>query len=562
MNMASWLLQYFDSPWYLLLLVLAPIMWYVSRESLSGMGTVRRFFALTLRTMVLLLIVGSLAEIQYRRINDRLTVIYVLDQSESIPKSQRDTMLNFVKADVSQYRNDSKRDRAAVIVFGRDASIEVPPLEDDLPLVGRLESVYDLRPDATNLAQALKLALATFPEDASRRIVVVSDGNENEGDARAIAEMMVEDGVGIDVVPIQLSQRAEIEVDKVVIPVDTRKGQPFNASVVLNNLAQPTAQDDGTVRGKLRVWRRQGKQLDQISEEDIVLPPGKRVLQFRNTIDEPDFYEYQAEFVPDNPDVDDVLTQNNRATAFTQVLGAAHVLLIEDWEHPGEFDPLVNRLRKQDIQITVQGSDQLFASLAELQRYDCVVLANVPRSSGNVDVQTNFSDEQIDILVRTPETQVVVDYDINDYKEKTELTTGRLFATTVAALRGYADIRTIERYKQDAYMTLGHETELEQQILDFVREPLFHTDQLLIITGCNRAFLNLIGKISHAVVGLSVAEVLPREIAAQIQLEVKRPCNIMCGVICKRWCETGGYQLAECTSSDTTRTMRHTRHQK
>ena len=126
MNMASWLLQYFDSPWYLLLLVLAPIMWYVSRESLSGMGTVRRFFALTLRTMVLLLIVGSLAEIQYRRINDRLTVIYVLDQSESIPKSQRDTMLNFVKADVSQYRNDSKRDRAAVIVFGRDASIEVP----------------------------------------------------------------------------------------------------------------------------------------------------------------------------------------------------------------------------------------------------------------------------------------------------------------------------------------------------------------------------------------------------------------------------------------------------
>ncbi|MFB3104847.1 MAG: VWA domain-containing protein, partial [Pseudomonadales bacterium] len=253
----------FDSPWYLLLLVLAPIIWYFSSESLSGMGTVRRFCALTLRTVVLLLIVGSLAEIQYRRINDRLTVIYVLDQSESIPKSQRDTMLNFVKADVSRYRNDSKRDRAAVIVFGRDASIEVPPLEDDLPLVGRLESVYDLRPDATNLAQALKLALATFPEDSSRRIVVVSDGNENEGDARAIAEMMVEDGVGIDVVPIQLSQRAEIEVDKVVIPVDTRKGQPFNASVVLNNLAQATAEDDGTVHGKLRVWRRQGKQLDQ-----------------------------------------------------------------------------------------------------------------------------------------------------------------------------------------------------------------------------------------------------------------------------------------------------------
>ena len=98
-----------DSPWYLLLLSLAPIMWFFSRASLSGMGPVRRFLALTFRTFVLLLIVGSLAEIQFLRINDRLTVIYVLDQSESIPKSQRDAMLNFVKEDVSQHRDDSKR---------------------------------------------------------------------------------------------------------------------------------------------------------------------------------------------------------------------------------------------------------------------------------------------------------------------------------------------------------------------------------------------------------------------------------------------------------------------
>ena len=390
----------FNSPWYLLLLLLAPAMWYVSRESLSGMGPVRRLLAIALRTLVLALIVASLADVQYLRVNDRLTVIYVLDQSESIPQDQRDAMLNFVKEDVSRHRDDTKRDRAAVIVFGRDASIEVPPLDDDLPLVGRLESVYDLRPDATNLAQALKLAQATFPEDSSRRIVVISDGNENEGDSRAIAEVMAEEGVGVDVVPIKLKQRAEIEVDKVAIPVDTRKGQPFEASVVLNNLAQATEDDDGTVAGKLLVWRRQGKVPELISEQDVVLPPGKRVLQFENTIETPDFYEYQAEFVPHNPNVDDVLKQNNRATAFTHVLGAANVLLIEDWEHPGEFDAMIDRLRKQDIQITVQRSNELFTSLAELQRYDCVILANVPRTSGNVDEQSSFSDDQIAILVR------------------------------------------------------------------------------------------------------------------------------------------------------------------
>ena len=41
------------------------------------------------------------------------------------------------------------------------------------------------------------------------------------------------------------ADRAEIEVDKIAIPSDTRKGQPFDATVVLNNLAQPTTEDDG-----------------------------------------------------------------------------------------------------------------------------------------------------------------------------------------------------------------------------------------------------------------------------------------------------------------------------
>ena len=391
----------FNSPWYLLLLLLAIPIWYVSRDSLSSMGRWRRMFALAARIVVLLLIVSALADMQFLRTNDRMTVIYLLDQSESIPKPVRESMVKWVKRNVSEFRNDSKRDKAAVIVFGRDAAIEIAPLDDDLPLAGRLEtSVYDLRPDATNLAQALKLAQATFPEDSSRRVVIVSDGNENEGDAQSLIQVLEEDGISVDVAPVELEQRAEVEVTKVTIPADTRIGQPFDATVVVNNLGQPTTEDDAVVSGTLRVWRKQGKAEELIAEQQVDLPPGKNPFQFRNMIDEADFFTYEAEFTPDNPNVDDVLAQNNRATAFTQVLGEANVLLIQDWENTGNFDPLIERLRDQDINITVQNSDQLFASLAELQRYDCVILADVPRSSGNVDVQTNFSDEQIDILVR------------------------------------------------------------------------------------------------------------------------------------------------------------------
>ena len=391
----------FAAVWWLLLLALIPIIWHISCESLTSMGNWRRFFALALRTLVLLTIVVALAELQFLRVNNRMTVLYLLDQSESIPKPVRQSMVRWAKQNSKQYRGEE--DFAGVIPFGRDAAIEVAPIDDDLPMVSRIETPPEqLRPDATNLAQALKLAQATFPEDSSRRVVIVSDGNENEGDAKALIEELQEGGVSVDVAPIQLTQRAEVEVEKVAIPADTRKGQPFDAKVVINNLAQPTEEDDGNVEGTIRVWRRQGKQEEMITEQDVSLIPGKNVMEFRNTIEEEDFYEYQAVFVPKNPKFDDVLEQNNRATAFTQVLGAANVLLIENWETAGKghFDHLIERLSDQEINITTQTSDQLFTSLAELQRYDCVILADVPRSSGNVDVQTNFSDEQINILVR------------------------------------------------------------------------------------------------------------------------------------------------------------------
>lgn len=57
------------------------------------------------------------------------------------------------------------------------------------------------------------------------------------------------------------------------------------------------------------------------------------------------------------------------------------------------------------------------------------------------------------IILRTgqpgqaPERHVISNYDINDYKEKTELTSQKLFTTMMAALRSYRDILVIENNK-------------------------------------------------------------------------------------------------------------------
>src|SRR3972149_7405663 len=98
----------FNSPWYLLLLGLLPAMWWFSFRSLSGLGRWRRMMALVLRTAVLALLVAALAEMQYQRTSDRLTVIYLLDQSLSIPESRRAAMIHYVNSSIREQRQADK----------------------------------------------------------------------------------------------------------------------------------------------------------------------------------------------------------------------------------------------------------------------------------------------------------------------------------------------------------------------------------------------------------------------------------------------------------------------
>lgn len=391
----------FDRPLFLLMLLAVPLLWWASFRTLSGLGPTRRILALALRTLVFIAIVLALAEVQFRKSSEKLTVLFLLDQSQSIPAAQRQAMLEYVRQEVDQHRNARRGDLAGVITFARDALVEIHPFDDSIT-ASRLETLVQLRQDATNLDGALKLAQALFPGDTAKRIVVVSDGNENVGNAAVTAKMLADEGIGIDIVPIRLGARQEIAVEKVALPGDIRRGQPFEATVVVNNFAEE-GQDASASRGKLRVTRMIGKREELVGEQDVELNPGKQVFRFQQKLDDPAVYTYKAAFVPSTPQ-DDALTQNNEASTFVHVRGKGRVLLIEDVENRGQFDLLVTRLQAMNLEVVVQPTDQLFTSLSELQGYDTVVLANVPRTGGDsAATLATFSNEQIQMLVRNTE---------------------------------------------------------------------------------------------------------------------------------------------------------------
>ena len=371
-------------PWVLLLLpaLIVPLILF-SYKSLAGLGPVRRVVAILVRCSVVAAIVLALAEVQAVRRNEKLATMYVIDSSESIPQEYRGTILTYVSED-SKKRNKTKDDLTGAIVFGKGPSVEAPPAPTEVNLNLGIESTVDGQ--YTDPGSAIKLALATFPEDTARRIVLISDGNENRGNLLEQALAAKELGVQIDVLPVDYFYDKEVLVEKVSLPSDVKKGETVNINVVVR-ASEPT-------RGTLQIFQKDSdnRSVPAPGNEKPVpveLRRGVNVFTLKQLINEPSFYTFTAEFVPERGS-GDRRAINNVATGFTYARGTAQVLLIEGTR--GEHAELVRALREKKLEVKVlvapgiggggnEGGDLLPDDIGQLQPFDTVILGNVPKDA-------------------------------------------------------------------------------------------------------------------------------------------------------------------------------------
>ena len=101
-------------------------------------------------------------------------------------------------------------------------------------------------------------------------------------------------------------------------------------------------------------------------------------------------------------------------------------------------------------------------------------------------IRQELGNHRVRIVLRTgqpgqaPEQHVISSYDINDYKEKTELTAARFQTTLFVALRGYRDLMTIETSKQGLEQVIDASAEIFSQREDssFAAKVLKHLARL------------------------------------------------------------------------------------
>ncbi len=325
----------FAEPLALVLLALLPLAALVALAGTGKATRKRRTAALVLRCVVLTALVLSLSGVRLGQASERLAVVFLVDASDSVGQDGRDTAEQVVNAAIAQMPDS---DRASVVLFGDDAMVE-RAMSDS-----RGSEPFRSQPagSATDIAGAVRLALALFPDEAAPRIVVVSDGEENKGDLEAAAMMAAANDVQISTLGLERPDSPEVLVSDVQAPARARAGDSFEIEISVNS----TVDTDATLRllGDGAV----------LKEEAVQLRPGENTFVVSLTVPERGFRTFSASV--STPTGVDTAFQNNELSAFTDVAGPAAALILEGT--PGEGANLASALEAGGIQVSVLPADQ------------------------------------------------------------------------------------------------------------------------------------------------------------------------------------------------------------
>jgi uncharacterized membrane protein len=351
----------FANPIALLLLLLIPVFVVVGYPR-SRYRRLRSWLSLGLRIVLILLIVLALAGFQLPRQSDQLAVVFVVDASDSMSPRTQAEALDYVRTAMAELQPD--RDQAAVIFFGANAVVE-HPMANTLELGQRGATPITLQ---TDLDEALRLALALFPPEAAKRIVILSDGVETVGNGEQAAELAAAAGVQIDYVPFAREVLSdEILVSDVQVPGQVNEDELFDLSVNVQSASQTTAELRVLGDGEI------------IYQETVALEAGdNRFIVGPLSLPSSDFLDFRVQVEPIGADG---FFQNNELSAFTEVEGRPNVLLVT----PDESETLYLQAALEENGLVVETITprNLPTSLAELRRYSSILLVNAPATQMN-----------------------------------------------------------------------------------------------------------------------------------------------------------------------------------
>jgi len=396
---------------FLLFLALGAIVLMLGIRSLNGLGQVRKWVAIGVRLLNVLLIVLLIAGLRWQRKHSDLEVMVLRDISGST-QLVHDFPGQSLQASLDEYFrgavHDPRKkpdDRIGLISFNERARVDAMPSKDL-----RLDTRGVPDPGTgTDVESAIQLGLATLSPDTMHRMVLVWDGNATTGNVDEAVSAAVAQHVPIDVLPLQYDVQNEVMVERFIAPTWKRENEPFTLDVILRST------NTVPVTGKLSVIHRT-EDGDEYLDMDpsttqidpsrkVTLKPGLNVEHVHvSALRHSGVHQFHANFTPDNNATGvtssiaglptpktDTLESNNAADSFTFVKGKGQILYVDNVRDasgargPGEL--LAKALASEQIELRRIDVDQFPQNLVALQSYDAIILGNVPHGEGGLSTE-------------------------------------------------------------------------------------------------------------------------------------------------------------------------------
>lgn len=332
----------FDHARWLYLLLLLPALWWWMRRA-PGSSRV----CLALKCAVFAAVVIALADPWAAMRVEKLAVTVLMDTSASMPSE------SLVRGE-AMLRDLVRKGPGAelrLITFAEHPRVRPVPRQADRVIIP--QGVDPNEGMATDLESALGLALSTFPVQGARRILLISDGNETQGNALTEALRARERGVAIFTVPSGGTAPLAVQVESIAAPQEVFSGERFVLALQLQSgRALP-----------VRIWvTLQGRELGSTNAN---LRAGNNLVELEARI--PDSGVNLMEVHISSGGVEQVL--------FSQAVSVRRprVLYILGGKEPST--PLLDTLKR--AQVDVERSPD-FPTDAAPRNWDAVLLDNYP----------------------------------------------------------------------------------------------------------------------------------------------------------------------------------------
>ncbi len=362
----------FNSPWWwVVYAVVAVLLVWIGRRSLSGLSGNTRRVALVIRLVVAALFVAALAQPQIKREAQDVAVTLVVDASKSQPRDILKQTQAFVAGASTKARPE---DLIGFVTTARQAGIQRIPAR---LREANIDAPTIVNTDATDLAAGVRAAMSIMPPGAANRIVLISDGNETLGNLMDAARAAEAAGVPIDVLPVRYTIEREVIVDRLIAPALARPGEVANVRVVITATRATS--------GRLTILMNgQAVDLDPDSPElgtRVDLAAGTNVQTVPLRLPDRGPVNFEAVFEPvaaagELPG--DTLAENNKAQGVTFISGKGRVLVIKNAQPDADAQvaALGRVLASGARAVDIRTAADAWGSLAELGVYDAVILVN------------------------------------------------------------------------------------------------------------------------------------------------------------------------------------------